>query len=69
MADDRNLLSERREDRVWAILRWIAVISVVLGAAGVVVGLVSGQSIGIILIDLMLLVVGGILLLILRWRL
>jgi hypothetical protein len=41
---------------------------IVVGCLGALLGILSGQSFGIVLADLMTAVVGGVLLLILRWR-
>ncbi|HEU0318405.1 MAG TPA: hypothetical protein VFR49_13805 [Solirubrobacteraceae bacterium] len=57
-----------RDAPVWSVLRILAPVIVGVGLLGVVVGLVAGQSVGIIALDAMVAVVGGILLLILRWR-
>lgn len=47
---------------------WAAPFFVVVGCLGALLGIVAGQSFGIVLADLMTAVVGGVLLLILRWR-
>jgi hypothetical protein len=68
MPEDRPPARGRREEQIWAALALVAPVIVVVGCLGVVVGVVAGQSIGVILIDVMVAVVGGILLLLLRWR-
>jgi hypothetical protein len=63
-----SLLPAGWEARIWSILRVLAPIVVVLGVLGIVVGLVGGQSVGLVAVDAMIAVVGGILMLVLRWR-
>ncbi len=63
-----RLIRVGRNAPVWAVLRILAPVIVAAGLLGVVVGLLAGQSIGIVALDAMVAVVGGILLLILRWR-
>jgi hypothetical protein len=57
-----------RKDRVWIVLGRIAPVIIAIGAIGVLVGIVSSQAVGVILLDVMVMVVGAILVLVLRWR-
>jgi hypothetical protein len=67
--DRRNpILRVRRDAPIWSVLGILAPVIVAIGLLGVVVGLVAGQSVGIIALDALVAVVGGVLLLILRWR-
>jgi hypothetical protein len=68
MPEDRPPARGRREEQIWAALGLLAPAIVAVGCLGVVVGVVAGQSIGLIAIDAMVVIVGGILLLLLRWR-
>ncbi len=58
----------RRDAPIWSVLGILGPVIVAIGLLGVVVGLVAGQSVGLIALDAMVAVVGGVLLLILRWR-
>jgi hypothetical protein len=58
----------RPDAPIWSVLGILAPVIVALGLLGVVVGLVAGQSVGLVALDAMVAVVGGVLLLVLRWR-
>ena len=58
----------RWERRIWAALGLLAPVVVVLGCLGIVVGVATGQSVGLVAVDLMIAALGGIILLVLRWR-
>jgi hypothetical protein len=58
----------RWERRIWAVLGVLAPTIVFVGCLGIVVGLATGQNLLLVALDLMIAVVGGILLLLLRWR-
>lgn len=65
MPDDGG---SRWEPRIWAVLGVLAPAIIVLGCLGIVVGVATGQNLLLVGIDVMVAVVGGILLLLLRWR-
>lgn len=58
----------RPDTRVWAVLRVLAPVIVMAGVLGVIVGAATGQDLGIILVDLMVVAVGTVLLLTVRWK-
>lgn len=58
----------RWEQRIWTVLGVLAPAIVVIGCLGIVVGVATGQDLLVVGLDLMIAVVGGILLLLLRWR-
>jgi hypothetical protein len=59
---------EPRKDRPWVILGRLAPVIIAVGGIGVLVGIVRSQAVGVILVNVMVMAVGGILLLVLRWR-
>jgi uncharacterized membrane protein YeaQ/YmgE (transglycosylase-associated protein family) len=59
---------EQPQSPFWTIMRFAAPFFIVVGCLGAAIGLVAGQSFGIVLADLMTAVVGAVLLLILRLR-
>jgi len=56
------------EPRAWVVLGRLAPVLVGIGVVMTVVGLAAGQSIGFVAINLMVVLVGVILMLLLRWR-
>jgi hypothetical protein len=55
-------------ERVWMILAVAAPVIIAVGGIGVIVGIVRSQPVGAILVNVMVMVVGAILRLVLRWR-
>jgi hypothetical protein len=52
----------------WTIMRLAAPFFIIVGCLGALLGVLAGQSFGIVLADLMTATVGGVLLLLVRWR-
>jgi hypothetical protein len=59
---------EPPQSRFWTLMGVLAPVLVAVGCLGIVVGIVAGQSSLAVLANLMTALVGGILLLLLRWR-
>ncbi len=69
MPDDRNsLLPSRLEDQIWAVMRRLAPVLIAVGVILVAVGAATGQTIGIVAIDVVIVLIGVLLLLVVRWH-